>query len=60
MFFLANFNLTLYIKSKIHVHAKISEKLAYDMVCDRQMRKKAYVYWFRSNDLLKFTYHTEE
>ena len=30
------------------------------MVCEGQKRKKAYVYWFRSNDLSKFTYHTEE
>ena len=30
------------------------------MVCEGQKRKKAYVYWFRSNDLSKFTYHTKE
>ena len=33
----------LYVKSKIHVDAKISENIAFDMVCEGQKRKKAYV-----------------
>ena len=30
------------------------------MVCEGQKRKKAYVYWFSSNFLSKFTYRTKE
>ena len=60
IYFLKLFLTKHYIKSKIHVHAKIYENIAFDMVCDEQKRKKAYVFQLCSNFLSKFISHTTE
>ena len=43
-----------------NVHAKIVENIAFDIVCEGQKRKKAYVYRFCSNFLSKFISYTTE